>query len=500
MDKHTLSNYGWIIVTTIIIIILIMVASPAGIYFSRAFTSITDEFSEQVAEGTNGAIIVETPPLSTDELQKKYSFEYYSTIHKAVADVNNNEIGANADANKENAVAGIYVQDGTPCVVMLKTASYADRVTISSDVIINLGGNTLSFADSSVGIDTVQYANKDEANTIVIDGRLAGSKIKLTANGSNPMYGIQVKDYNTLIMKGGTIDGKTGTGKLRAVNGGSRSFVTISDCSIKTSSAGTTYAVFFGTNTTGNVINSTIDATSEVAEVRGICYNSLSTGDITNCTIRTSSRFNMSIGIYHASTGNISKCTINADSFYSSDSSAYGCYGIYSGNDADINVFDSDIQGVHSGICSKGALNVIGGTYKGFAHGGIYFAGANKASYVRNATIKEIVNYQGAFNVNKDQSNEAGFYIGGADHNNISIYMDNCDIFGSKYPFVLRGTSGEVNNTLYISNSNINLDYTSGIRIDGSTHKLFIGKGCNFTPNDTTSPSFAFETNEVYVK
>ena len=73
MDKHTLGNYGWIIVTTIIIIILIMLASPAGAYFGRAFTSIADEFSEQVVEGTDGAIIIETPPLSTDELQKKYS-------------------------------------------------------------------------------------------------------------------------------------------------------------------------------------------------------------------------------------------------------------------------------------------------------------------------------------------------------------------------------------------------------------------------------------------
>lgn len=501
MDKHTLGNYGWIIVTTIIIIILITIASPAGAYFGRAFTSIADEFSEQVAEGTDGAITIETPPLSTDELQKKYSFEYYSTIHKAVADVNNNEIGANADAEKSNAVVGVYVQDETPCVVMLNSASYTERVTVSSDMIINLGGNVLSFANSLAGIDTVQYTNEDEGNNIVIDGRLAGSKIELTATGSNPIYAMQVRDYNNLLMKGGTVTAKSSTGRIRVFNGGSNTSVTVSDCNIEAStSSGLIIAVFFGTNANGDVVNSTINATSTTSEVRGIDYDSLSNGNVTNCVITTASQHNRSIGIYHASTGNISNCTINADSAYSSDSDSFACYGIYLADNANINVLDSDVQGVHSGICSNGILNIVGGTYKGFAHGGIYFAGANTVSYVKNATIKEIENYQGIYTVNEDESSKAGFYIGGANNNDVSVYMDNCDIFGSKYPFVLRGTSGEINNSLYISNSNINLDYAEGIRIDGSTHKLFIGKGCNFAANDTTSPSFAFETNEVYIK
>lgn len=58
MDKNTLSNYGWIIVTTIIIALMIVLATPFGSYIGDAFTSVVDGFSEKVAEGTNGAITV----------------------------------------------------------------------------------------------------------------------------------------------------------------------------------------------------------------------------------------------------------------------------------------------------------------------------------------------------------------------------------------------------------------------------------------------------------
>lgn len=58
MDRNTLSNYGWIIVTTIIIALMIVLATPFGNYIGDAFTSVVDGFSEKVAEGTDEAITV----------------------------------------------------------------------------------------------------------------------------------------------------------------------------------------------------------------------------------------------------------------------------------------------------------------------------------------------------------------------------------------------------------------------------------------------------------
>lgn len=46
MDKSTLSNYGWIIVTTIIIALMIVLATPFGNYMKDSFTGITEQFTE----------------------------------------------------------------------------------------------------------------------------------------------------------------------------------------------------------------------------------------------------------------------------------------------------------------------------------------------------------------------------------------------------------------------------------------------------------------------
>lgn len=168
-------------------------------------------------------------------------------------------------------------------------------------------------------------------------------------------------------------------------------------------------------------------------------------------------------------------------------------------------------MGTHSGVQNQGTLYVNGGTYEGYGHGGFYFTESGTTSYVRNATIRECAMPNGYSDLDTDGGcNYAGFYIGGdVDENNITVYMDNCDIYGSKRPFVFRGTDGEQNNTVYISNSRINKDYTEiGIRIDNDTHRLYIGQNCNFDISNCGIPSWrpqfdmstvVFETDEVYI-
>ena len=110
------------------------------------------------------------------ELQEKYTFSYYSTLSKAVEDING-ETTTNADSEKENAVAGIYKDENNNVTVgLLKDTEEANKLTISKNAIFNLGGNTLSFTTSTSGIVF------DTSTTATINGMLKGSKIETKIN------------------------------------------------------------------------------------------------------------------------------------------------------------------------------------------------------------------------------------------------------------------------------------------------------------------------------
>ena len=110
------------------------------------------------------------------ELQEKYEFSYYTTLSKAIADVNG-ETTANADSTKENAVVGIYKdENNNVVVVLLKNTEEANKLTINKNVELNLGGNTLSFTTSTSGIVF------GASTTATINGMLQGSKIESKIN------------------------------------------------------------------------------------------------------------------------------------------------------------------------------------------------------------------------------------------------------------------------------------------------------------------------------
>ena len=105
-----------------------------------------------------------------------------------------------------------------------------------------------------------------------------------------------------------------------------------------------------------------------------------------------------------------------------------------------------------------------------------------------------------------------GLYVGGSsDRNNVTLYIDNCDIYSKtkNAQIILRGTSGEQNNKVYISNSRL---YDLGgeklyVRIDNLTHRLYLGAGNNFNKENTTIKALydsnsmlpaVIETGETY--
>ena len=143
---------------------------------------------------------------------------------------------------------------------------------------------------------------------------------------------------------------------------------------------------------------------------------------------------------------------------------------------------NSYIYGAHSGATVRGCLYVDGGIYEGYSHGGLYISNLGKETLLKNATIAECSLPDGYIDDGVAGTNHAGIYIGGS--SNMKIYVDNCDFYGVQQPIVLRGSSGESNNVLHISNSRINLDYTHyGVRNDGSNQIKF-GINNNFGVND----------------
>ena len=77
--------------------------------------------------------------------------------------------------------------------------------------------------------------------------------------------------------------------------------------------------------------------------------------------------------------------------------------------------------------------------------------------------------------------------------------MDNCNLTSENKAIVLRGSSGEQNNSLYISNSTATKDSDGiAVRIDNNTHKLYLGVGNNFNEDNATIKEAVIITNETY--
>ena len=511
MDKNTLSNYGWIVIAVLVLSVMIALATPFGGYI-RAGVENTVQGLFETEDAALGKVLDDMGIVpTTDQLQSKHKFDYYSTFRGAIADANANTIGVNADATKDSATAGVYTENGETFVVLLKDTTETSEVTVTADMTINLGGNILNF-DSNTGITNT----KDTQNTINIDGRLKNSTItsnihsvywksgNININGgiyistdeSDTIASIRVENATGIIENctiSSTSESKTAVGMYFKGSTG-----TVKNTNISTKNKdGKSQSVYFSESSTGTIENCTISATSENNSVDGIVFASTGTvHTVKNSSVSAKTKDGKAKGIAFNSgtTGIIENCTITAHANYASDGSTYTAIGLglYGGVNSTIDVKNCNISGIHSGIQTAGSLNVDGGTYEGYGHGGFYFTGAGTTSYVKNATIRECAMPDGY--ITNIDSNYTGFYVGG--NNNITVYMDNCDIYGSKRPFVLRGSSGEQNNTLYISNSNINT--SAKIRIDNDTHKLYIGKGNNFTAENTTRPSSVIITDETY--
>ena len=447
---------------------------------------------EYLGENLESVGIVPT----VEELQSRYEFEYYSSMAKAVGDVNAGRIGDNADRDKENAVAGIYTKEDNTYVVLLKDNVEENRIEPRANMIINLGGNKLSSAEECC-IDMY-------SGDVTIDGRLEGSKIEMI----NTTEGKQAKAFQSRVGDKVTINGGTYISESNYDPSGSKFSgvimsavnLTIKDATIiAKDSVGGTCGLQIMLGATANIDNCKFEIDSKKYPTVAIQVDSGCTSSISNCDIKLSTEGRTN-GISNSGNSTISNCNIKAYSNYDYSGDAYTSSSTGIRNEGILTINDCYVMGINSGVSNYGTLYVNGGTYEGFGHGGFYFAGTATESWVRNATIRECEMPEG-YTAGSGMDNNAGFYIGGSTGNdNIKVYMDNCNIYGSSQPIVLRGSSGEKNNTLKISNSKINTD--KKIRIDNNDdngHKLYIGIGNNFTAADTTLESAVITENKSYI-
>ena len=221
---------------------------------------------------------------------------------------------------------------------------------------------------------------------------------------------------------------------------------------------------------------------------------------ITNTNINANSDENNAYGINNGTDATMSITNTNVFADASRGYADEVC-SIGMSNSGEIRFYSGSVYGVHSGLQnSAGAkLYIYGGTFDGYVHGGIYFAqGENGEAYVENATLQSGP-YKGKHGESVGDGNWGCFYIGGgtkANNSNNKVYMNGCTITSvSGTMGVLRGSDGETNNQLYISNSTI--ESGKKMRID-ENQKLFVGKGTNITEANVSSVDRVEFTNEEY--
>lgn len=433
---------------------------------------------------------------TVEMLQNMYEFKYYSKLIEAVEDVNNNTIH-NANSDSANAEAGVYInEDNIPVIVLMKDTAIIDRIKLQNNMEFNLGGKTL-FLYETAFIDI--YKNT------VIDGRISGSRIEQNTTIAN--RGIIVGSEEEVILQGGQYSLKYNLNdeskEIIPIHGYSNNLI-MNNCEVNIEATGNVkvaYGVY--ANSTARItinsckINAKLDINSTTQLIASTSGGNI---EINNSELNVGSDNGTCCAINNFGTMMISSTNIFADAKGCSADLGTRIYAVGIINNGTLNFNSGKVFGTHSGISTRESSKtyVNGGEFTSCGHGGFYFSNIDGEAYIENATIS-CVDYTGKYDIDKTADWQlAGFYIGGsANANNISVYMNNCNISGGNKAFVLRGTSGEQNNKLYISNSTIG---NNQIRIDNDTLKLYVGNGTNITADKTNNPSCVEFTNETYKK
>lgn len=405
----------------------------------------------------------------TQVSESEKTYFYYANVATAINAINNN--GLNDETlrtEKESAQAAVYLENNVPTVVLLNNTTLAEKVTISKSMVLSLQGKTLNFT-CGTGLEIVN-------GTTTIKGDVAGSKITITSE-TESSTAIKVTAGKCFVYGGEYVANSNGLGTFEVPNA----------------------AVYVENLATLNMTNVKVAIADETnGTACGLLVKKGGRVEVNNSSFEAVSPFGLNVtALLNEGEGNFTDSTFIAKSNYTANEAktdyATNSRGVY--NFGLLNMKDCVVKGTHSGMTTKGVVNVDGGSYEGYSHGGIYFGGGHTKSYVKNATLKQIEMFEGFYDDGIAGTNQAGMYVGGADY--IVVYMDNCKFIGNYYPFVMK--KGCSNCALYVSNSTVVEGFTKYIRLDTTNNKLYIGAGNNFTIETCYQEGAAIETNVDYL-
>ena len=218
----------------------------------------------------------------------------------------------------------------------------------------------------------------------------------------------------------------------------------------------------------------------------------------TNCSIEADCKRGIANTIHSYGNVTLTRCDIigRADHTANATGKDYGTTSrAVLAEAGTLQVNDCYVYGMHSGMTVKCDLTVNGGTYDGYSHGGIYFAGKNKIARIYHAKLNDAELLEGYIDDGIAGTNKAGMYIGEA--TGMKVFMDHCDIYGRLYSIVLKDNATSHNNSLYISHSKIN-QIIRNWHNKKSINYVYFGKGNNFGPDNLQVKQNYTETPDEY--
>ncbi len=462
-----------------------LMASPEGITQGKMLPVGSTYEGESL--GQNGVMIGECTASIALHMQETAGNEYqnlslgnlYINLNAIQYTFEEDTFGDQYDANAQYPQVAKLVVDAAALKAALEAGesvklgadiTMPEALLLDSDVTLDLNGYKIT-----TGISNAIAVNAN----VILNGVVPGSGITAVAADNN--------EANLFDVISGSLQ----------INGGTYS--------VTTKNAGTAknQAEVIHVSTGASLVMSDAVVTATNAEngsVVGVLADEGSVVDLTNTNVTVSSGLGLeNVGVYSKADVKLSNCEIVAKAHYTANEAGndYASHsrGVYC--EGKLEMYDSYVWGSHAGVTAKGDVYVDGGTYEGYGHGGIYFAGNDSTSYIYNASINWAEMKEGTYADEVAGTNGAGMYVGGA--SGMTIYMDNCDIYGTYYGIVLRNSSGEKNNKVYISHSEFTGCSRYAFRIRSGKNTAYSGVG-NVYPGATNDSSLGnfIETTESY--
>lgn len=386
---------------------------------------------------------------------------YYSSLSSAIGDTT---YTGDADANSAKVNVYTNTETGHKTVLLREDIMLTETLNVGDNITLWLNGYEI--------VSAITPAIKTTGSNVIIDGNNAGSSITVNAPVDSTATVFNVQSGKLTVNGGIYTASASGTGAT-AIELADGAALTITNASINSSDSnnGDAFGINAGENTTIVADGCTIEAASQT-NLSVSAINSYGNVKLTNSTIL----------------GNANYTANEAGTNYASRSKGIMCYG-------NLELNNCYVWGAHSGINSIGALTIDGGTYEGYGHGGIYFSGDE--ANIRNAKINWAEMKDGYVSDEVAGTNGAGMYVGAT--SNANIYIDNCNFYGTLYGVVLRGSGGEENNMIYISNSDMEFGRYS-FRMSSYSSRVYIGTGNGFDKNTTSLAGNCIETTESYAQ